>query len=410
MLSMRHGTLSLNLFVQASATAANVAPVIAAPRLLSALGVLLMGFGHGPLTPASSDMLARVTPPEKFALVFSVKQTGVPLGGAIAALLMPVMLETAGARWAMVQMAVLCALALALAHILRATLDGLRDVASPWPTLASAAQPLRFVLSHSLLGPLALSTLVLSVVQASLSSYLVTFLHSELGWGLIVAGLALSAAQVGGVVGRILWGIVADRTQAPRQMLLALTATIVLCGLAMPFVGVATPHGVLVALSVVYGATAIGWNRVFLATVAMATGGSLFFTYLDVVVGPPLFGVAGGWSGSLAFSFALLALPLAAVGWQLTRSRRAAVHSRCAFIFPCRTGDLLMQCRYLLQAGALVPLVAPLRSRARVENLPCQARHFLRRHIGTVRIAGSLRIGAPVPSDYRHQDSVGVNA
>ena len=233
-----------------------------------------------------------------------------PLGTAVAALMMPVVLESSGVPLALMQMAALCAVALTLAHSLRAAFDDGRDVESPWPTLESAARPLFFALSHPLLRPLALSTLVLSAVQVSFISYLVTFLHGELGWDLIAAGLALSAAQVGGVVGRILWGVVADRTQAERQTLLGLMATMALCGLVMPFVGVGTPHGAMAALAVIYGATAIGWNGVFLAgvarlvareDVAMATGGSLFFTFLGVVVGPPLFGIVGGWSGSLRF-------------------------------------------------------------------------------------------------------------
>jgi fucose permease len=69
-----------------------------------------------------------------------------------------------------------------------------------------------------------------------------------------------------------------------------------------------------------YGATAIGWNGVFLATIArvvpiadaaQATSGSLFFTYFGVVVGPPLFGAVASVAGSLGIGFAVLALPLA---------------------------------------------------------------------------------------------------
>ena len=45
-----------------------------------ALGALLIGLGYGPITPASSQILARTTPPEQMGLVFSIKQTGVPVG------------------------------------------------------------------------------------------------------------------------------------------------------------------------------------------------------------------------------------------------------------------------------------------------------------------------------------------
>ena len=57
-----------------------VVPHVAA----AAAGAVLIGFGYGPITPASSAILARTTPAHRFALVFSIKQTGVPLGGAFA--------------------------------------------------------------------------------------------------------------------------------------------------------------------------------------------------------------------------------------------------------------------------------------------------------------------------------------
>lgn len=298
--------------------------------LTAVLGALCLGFGYGPITPASSDMLARVTPPEKFAMVFSLKQTGVPLGGAFAGLLVPVVLELAGIQWAMLQVAGLCVLGVVLAQTLRPALDDLRDKASPFPTLASVVLPLRFVLVHPVLRPLALCSCVFSIVQLSLCSYLVTFLHGDLRWGLIAAGLALSATQVAGIVGRVLWGMVADRARAPRQTLLGLAAAMMVSGLLVPLLRIDTAHERVVLMMALYGATAIGWNGVFLATVArmvprkqvaMATGGCLFFTYLGVVVGPLIFGLFGSWFGSLAYSYALLALPLAWVIWKLSRSR-----------------------------------------------------------------------------------------
>ncbi len=51
--------------------------------LLVAIAVLI-GLGYGPITPASSQILVRTTPPSQMALMFSIKQTGVPVGAALA--------------------------------------------------------------------------------------------------------------------------------------------------------------------------------------------------------------------------------------------------------------------------------------------------------------------------------------
>jgi MFS family permease len=42
-------------------------------------GALIIGFGYGPVTPASTHLLVRTTPVSLIAMVFSIKQTGVPM-------------------------------------------------------------------------------------------------------------------------------------------------------------------------------------------------------------------------------------------------------------------------------------------------------------------------------------------
>ena len=73
-----------------------------------------------------------------------------------------------------------------------------------------------------------------------------------------------------------------------------------------------TPLDVVIAFLVGFGASAIGWNGVYLAEVArrappgmasMATGGTLAFTFLGVVVGPPMFGALSGLFGTYRAGF-----------------------------------------------------------------------------------------------------------
>lgn len=395
---VRHGTLPITLLVQAAASAAVLAPAVAAPRLLPALqlgtaavgfyialvylaamfssqwgaalvrrwgairssqvalaacaagllmmglphpaaalaGALLLGLGYGPVTPASSEMLARTTPPERYALVFSIKQTGVPVGGAAAGLLVPGLLalgDAASAMTAMAAMCGLCLLGMVLAQPLHATLDAHRDPRAPLPTLRVMAQPVRLVLGHADLRRMALCSLVLSMVQVSLTSFLVSWLTGDLRWTLVAAGAASALSQGGGVVGRILWGWVADRWGGATRTLVGLVVLMTACGIGMALPGPATPAAWVLVLLVLYGASAIGWNGVYLATVARlvpkeqaaaATAGSLFFTYLGVVVGPPVFGLVGSATGSLGLAFALLGLPLLAALAMLLRPGGAA--------------------------------------------------------------------------------------
>lgn len=57
--------------------------------LLMAFGSVLIGISYGLTNPAASQILNRLTPSHRRGLVFSIKQTGVPLGGVLAGLALP---------------------------------------------------------------------------------------------------------------------------------------------------------------------------------------------------------------------------------------------------------------------------------------------------------------------------------
>lgn len=302
-----------------------------------AAGALLVGLGYGPVTPASSHLLARSTPAHRMSLVFSLKQTGVPLGGVLAGALVPLLL---GWGW---QAALLCVavanLACAVvAQPLRRELDADRDARKPF-VIGHLATPVRLVLSHPELRRLAGCSFVFSIAQLSLTTYLVTYLNATLGYSLVTAGLALSVAQFAGVGGRIAWGYVADRWLGARRMLTLLTVLMTLSALATALVPAGTAPALVLLVLVVYGMSAIGWNGVYLAEVArqapagqasLATGGSLAFTFFGVVLGPPVFGALAGLTGSYRAGFGAVALVLLACAVAMSRGTRWVRTARAA--------------------------------------------------------------------------------
>ena len=276
-----------------------------------ALGALLIGLGYGPITPASSHLLARTTPPHQMSLVFSIKQTGVPLGAMLAGAIVPQLLLRIDWQWSMVSVAVVCVLFAGISQRLRASMD---DDRKPGQTLngASLIRPIRLVMGHRLLLSMAACSFVFSMVQMSLTTYLVTFLHEKLSYGLVAAGLALSLTQMGGVVGRIAWGFVSDRWLGASRTLLLLAVVMALCALATAYFTPDVPTWIVLSILTVFGASAIGWNGVYLSEVArqapeglasMATGGTLAFTFFGVVVGPMLFGVISNTPGGYPLAF-----------------------------------------------------------------------------------------------------------
>ena len=295
------------------------------------LGALLIGLGYGPITPASSHLLARTTPAHQMSLVFSIKQTGVPLGSMLAGAVVPPLALLGNWQLSLVAVAVVCLLCAGVSQSLRAELDSDRqpDTRIRWGSLI---EPIRLVLAHRALLTMASCSFMFSMVQLSLTTYLVTFLHDDLSYGLVAAGLALSVTQLGGIGGRVVWGYVADRWLGARRMLLLLASMMALGALASAFLTTDTPQAVVIAILAGFGASAIGWNGVYLAEVArraplgmasMATGGTLAFTFLGVVVGPPMFGALSGLFGTYRAGFVGLMVMASISGMVLYWTQRA---------------------------------------------------------------------------------------
>jgi MFS family permease len=307
--------------------------VCALPSLAAtALGAFLIGLGYGPITPASSHLLALTTPAHRMALVFSVKQTGVPLGGMLAGALVPGLVLLGGWQATLLVVAaanVVCALA---SQPLRLGLDADRQPDRAL-SFGNLLQPLHLVLSQRVLARLAAFSFVFSAMQLSLSTYLVTYLQEALAYGLVKAGLALSIAQAGGIVGRVAWGYVSDRWLGARRSLALLAGLMAISTLATAVLNAHVPPVLVFTLLIVFGASAIGWNGVYLSEVArrappgmasMATGGTLAVTFFGTVLGPALFGALAALGGGYRAGFAALAVPTALCFISLMRKQRTA--------------------------------------------------------------------------------------
>ncbi|KAI3610253.1 putative MFS-type transporter (plasmid) [Cupriavidus necator H850] len=279
-------------------------------------GAMLCGFGYGPITPASSMILARTTTVERVGLVFSLKRTGVPLGGLAAGCALPGLSALTTWHGALLVLAIMTLGIAALCNPLRASLDKVMHTAPP-PSSRAFARPVMLILSSPRLRVLATLSLMFSAVQLCVSGYLTAYLGTEANLSLVLAGLVYAAAQAAGMAGRLLWGHLADRTQSSRAVLALVAVLMAASVLGISMLGPDWRLSVVCVIAVCLGATAIGWNGVFLAEVARlappgqvatATGGALFFTYIGVVIGPPVFGWSVSQWGNMSMSFAGLAL------------------------------------------------------------------------------------------------------
>lgn len=313
--------------LQAGALVLALATVIGADGSVWTLGLaaLLIGIGYAPAAPAGSQILAETAPREHRTLIFSIKQAGAPLGGTFAGLLCaPV------AAWLGWRAALLLGGLLALATML-AIQPQRRALDRPdTPRHRSNGHGLRHMLLgplaalrlHARLPPLVLLATALATTQGCLFSFTVTWLVTDRGLGLVEAGGVFAAMQAAGVVARLALGWLADRTGRPARNVVIQAFAAAFC-MAL-FVTSAVGAGLLATtlMAAVTGALAASWNGIIMSEVATlvpremvgeATAGCTLLIFLGYLVGPTVFALVIGASGSWELAFLCIAAQLLVV-------------------------------------------------------------------------------------------------
>ena len=290
------------------------------------LAALVIGIGYGPSTPAGSALLAEHTPPRWRNVIMSVRQTGVPIGGALAGFAIPWLISAVGWRMTVLVCGGACVLIALALQPLRAGFDHPDARASAAP--AGVSDAWRLLMSHDELRRISLSAFLFGGVQLSFASFLVVHLVEQAQLSVVRAGAVLSAGMLSGAIGRLVWGVAADYFRNARAVLIALGAVSAICAVLMTQVTPGWPYALIVALASIFGAATLGWNGVYIAElarvappgkVAMATGASLFCAYFGAVTAPPVFAWVLSLGGYTAGYLMLAALAVAGVASLLYR-------------------------------------------------------------------------------------------
>lgn len=300
------------LTVGALYTAAMTAAAISAHTFWSlALMLAIAGLAYGSGQTAGTKAVAAAFGPGARGTVMGIRQSGLPLGGLIAALLLPPLIGAFGWRWAIAGAAAVCAIPGVLCWaLLRHETAGLRDAdfddASTKPA-GVAGKPeslivrLREILRDAGVRRTTEVAMLLVVAQFCYQAYLALYLVDRLGWSKPAAGGLLVAVHLGGVLGRLAWGALSDRAYGS-QRVPALTWCVVMGTLFPPaLIALArfpSPPAVAI-VSLVGGVLLLGWNGLYSTLVTESAGPvwgatamavSMTLLYLATMVAPPLFG------------------------------------------------------------------------------------------------------------------------
>jgi sugar phosphate permease len=274
--------------------------------------VTLAGMVGAAVNAATGRAVMSWFPASERGLALGIRQTAVPVGGGLAAVVLPALESSFGLGAAFLALAAGCALAAAAAFIWLREAPGFPEES----VSGSLGSPLR----DRRLWQLAAGSTLLVSVQIALTGFVVLYLHEERGLSPGAAGAVLAAINVAGAALRIGLGRLSDRIGSRLRPLR--TLSLGLAGsMAVAAVLTEAPDTVLVVALVAAGALSVGWNGLsFTATAELAgrerSGAALGFQQtalgLGGMVAPLAFaGLVGATSWPVGFAVLAL-LPLGA--------------------------------------------------------------------------------------------------
>lgn len=279
--------------------------------------------GSGVTTPSGSHILARYAPPRYAPLIFSAKQTSVPVGLSLGGLAVPFLVAGFGWQGAFVAIGLVCgALAFALQPV-RRELDSDRD---PSQRLSGGDVKATFLLAARTppLRRLAIAMFAFVGLQTAYNTYLVLFLTERVGMTLPeAAGGVFAVAIAVSIPTRLFWGWLASAWLGPRVVITGLAFAMAAAAFLTAAYGPDWSYWQILAVAVLFTSTALGWQGVLLAEVArlspagrvaQATGGVLSFSTTGAAALPLLFSAILALTQSYALGFIAIAIPALAVG------------------------------------------------------------------------------------------------
>jgi predicted MFS family arabinose efflux permease len=273
------------------------------PTLL--LWLIVVGLGYSSTQPGGSKSVSAWFRGDRLGLAMGVRQAGLPLGGAIAAAILPTVAATWSWHTAFVAGGVAALLGgFAFALIYRPP-PGEGDAGPKREALSFAA--VAGLLRQSWMRNAMIAGLALVSAQYGIITWLMLYLRDHAGIALTRGAFFLSLAQAAGVAGRIGLAAWSDRAPGARFGLLTSSMIAVAGGvLVLLFVPPQTPELVLAVLAAWLGFFGLGWYGPWVAYLAetapanqtgLALGAAMAINQVGIIGAPPLLGLVHDLSG-----------------------------------------------------------------------------------------------------------------
>jgi MFS family permease len=295
------------LLVGGFATAVLVLIAAAAPLPVFVPLLVLAGITGASSTPAGGRLVMLAFPRNRRGFALGIRQTGIPVAGLIAAAVLPWIAHASSWRWSL-------AVAAGVTALTALPLLGLRAVPPPPRPVVRLPHVGR---NRNLLMLTAWGCLIVTG-QYALVAFLALDLNHGAGFTLAEGSILVAIANVAGILGRVLWGLVSDHHRGGSRKAYLLTINVVgLAGSLLLFaVPRSAPVAVLVAIVAVAGLGLIGYQGLWITMIAevagpervgAATGFALTFVSSAIALSPPLYGLVADLAGTYRAIWLVLA-------------------------------------------------------------------------------------------------------
>jgi MFS family permease len=268
------------------------------------VGAFLLGFGYATTTPAGSQILTDFTPRNVWGTLFSLRQSAVPVGGLIAGIACARFATAYGWRMTLLIGMIATLLTGFFFILVPRSLNDYRPLQRfNWKgfiRLSNLMEPFRVLRTTPGLSSLVAAGMGLSAVHGAVTSFFVLFLAVDQHMPLEQAGTLFAVLQTWGMLGRIAFGVVADRIGSPLPLLRIQAPMSALCALVTAAFSVEWPVATQYAAASLIGLSVGTWNGLYLAeiarlsapnAVARSTAGAAFFGFSTYMIIPPLMGL-----------------------------------------------------------------------------------------------------------------------
>jgi MFS transporter, ACS family, aldohexuronate transporter len=305
--SVMQGHLFLGVCVVGASMAPSFAWVL--------VSFFLAGLGYSFFNPALSKGVMAWFDHDERATAMGIKQTGVPAGGVVTAMLAPQLVLILGWRGALAVLGLINFLfGFFFSLFWRDPLDENAAAPSPPHSAGETREPLK--LWNFL--PISCGTAVYLVGQLSLITYTPLYLKDVMGFSAYRASQALALTQAGAMFGRIGWGVVSDKLFGGRRkvvlMIIGLLSVFFIAALSF----MTRESSLLVLLLILFlsGICLVGYQGVSYALIGELAGANRTGAALGMMItinaacatlGTPLFGYLVDRTGSYSIAWQALA-------------------------------------------------------------------------------------------------------